>query len=276
MQDGIGTNAQTLARIRANAGARLSFAAGEPVSRLRSLTEWGGVRVKFPAPADRAEAVLINTGGGIAGGDELQIEVALAAGAALTVTTQSAERIYRSLGDPARIATRLDVAAGADLAFVPQETILFSHARLARTIDAGVAPDARLLLAEMTVFGRAAMGERVTEGSLRDRWRIRRGGRLVYADDVQIEGNITAHLERATIGHGAGGVATLLYVAPDAADRLEDVRACLAASACRAAASTWNGLLSVRALGTPQSVRHSVAAAISTLSRRALPRVWCL
>ena len=276
MQDGIDHRALTLASIRAKAGARLSFAAGEPVSRLKSLTEWGGVRVKFPSPADRAEAVLINTGGGIAGGDELQIEVALAAGAALTVTTQSAERIYRSLGDTARISARLDVGAGADLAFVPQESILFSHARLARTIDADVAPDARLLLAETTVFGRAAMGETMTAGSLRDRWRIRRDGTLIYAGDVRIEGNIHELLAHAAIGQSARAVATLVYVAPDAADRLEDVRARLAASACRAAASSWNGLLSVRALGDPQAVRRAVAVAMTTLLRRALPRVWCV
>lgn len=274
MQNAIDPN--PLALNRADAGVRLAYGAGEPVSRLQSLTEWGGYRAKFPTTDARAEAVLINTGGGVAGGDKLQIEVALEAGAALTITTQSAERIYRSLGDDARITTQLDVAAGADLVFVPQETILFSRARLARTIDADMALDARLLLAEMTVFGRAAMGERVTGGSWRDRWRIRRIGTLVYADDVRIEGNIHELLAHAAIGHGVSALATVLYVAPDAAERLKQVRAGLASATCRAAASSWNGLLSVRVLGNPQAVRSIMASTITTLSRRPLPRVWCM
>ena len=259
---------------RAQAGARLSYRAGAPLSRLTDLAEWGGYRVKFPAVTDRAEAVLLNTGGGMAGGDVLQVTVCLEPGAALTFTTQSAERVYRSLGPATSIAVDLSVEAGADLAFIPQETILFSHARIARTITADVAPDGKLLLAETLVFGRAASGERVTAGCWRDRWRIRRGGRLVYADDARLEGAMSDALQRRAVGAGAGAVGCLLYVSPDASDRLAEARGLLEAASCRAAASSWNGLLAIRAMGQPTAVRRTLAISIAGLLRRPLPRVW--
>lgn len=265
-----------LASLRVSAGASVGFGPGEPVSRLRDLQEWGGYRVKFPDAAGRAEAILLNTGGGVAGGDRLEVNVTLEAGAALTFTTQSAERIYRSMGDAAEIGVRLTVGSGSDLAHIPQETILFSKARLRRSITADVAVDATLLLAESVVFGRAAMGEVVSEGSFADSWRIRHGGRLIYADEVRLDGAIEMALQRPAIGQGAKSVGTIFYIAPGAADQIDEVRALLTNVECRAAASTWNGLLSVRTLGESGSVRKCVATVLAGLSRRPLPRVWCL
>jgi len=265
-----------LAGLRVTAGAHIAFGPGEPASRLRGLQEWGGYRVKFPAAAERAEAVLLNTGGGVAGGDALEVDVTLDAGAALTFTTQSAERIYRSMGDAARIDVRLTLAAGADLAHIPQETILFSKARLKRSIAAELAEGAQLLLAETVVFGRTAMGEVVAEGAFADSWRIRRGGRLIYADEVRLEGSINDLLQRPAIGQGAKSFGTILSIAPDAPDRIDEVRAQLTTAECRAAASTWNGVLCVRLLGSPAGVRKTAALVIAGLSRRPLPRVWCL
>ena len=46
---------------------------------------------------------------------------------------------------------------------------------------------ASLLLAEAVVFGRSAMGETVADGAIADRWRIRRGGRLVFAESLRLE-----------------------------------------------------------------------------------------
>jgi urease accessory protein len=268
------TEQATFAANRAQAGVRLRYGPRAPVSQLADLAEWGGYRVKFPDVADRAEAVLINTGGGMAGGDALAVSVTLEAGAALTFTTQSAERVYRSHGPPAIVVLDLRIAAGADLAFIPQETILFSHARLARTIAADVAVGGSLLLAESIVFGRAASGERVQGGGLHDRWRIRRGGRLVYADDVRLDGAMSELLQRPAIGAGAGAAGCVLLVAPDAPDRLDEARRLLEAAPARAAASAWNGLLSIRALGEPGDVRRTLAVAIQGLLRRTLPRVW--
>ena len=259
---------------RRKAGARLRMETRGGKSRLADLAEWGGYRLKFPAAIDRPEAVLINTGGGMAGGDELDLKIELGAGAALTFTTSSAERVYRTLGPLTQVAVDLTVGAAADLAFIPQETILFSRARLTRAITAEVADDGRLLMAETLVFGRAASGERITAGALHDRWRVRRGGRLIYADDVLLEGAMSGALQRPAIGAGAGATGCVLYVAPDAADRLEETRMLINSAACRVAVSTWNGLLCIRALGEPAAVRRILATVITGLLRRPLPRVW--
>jgi len=268
--------AATFAANRADAGARLVYRSGDSISRLVDLAEWGGYRVKFPDMTTRAEAVLINTGGGMAGGDALALNVSLDPDAALTFTTQSAERIYRSVDGPTRVTVDLSVGAGADLAFIPQETILYSHARLGRTITANLAEDSRLLLAEILVFGRAASGERMLGGSLHDRWRLRRGGRLVYADDVRLAGGISDNLDRAAIGAGAGATGCVVLISPDAPDRLDEARQLIDATPCRAAASTWNGILVIRALGAAADVRRTLATAIGGLLRCTLPRVWSL
>jgi urease accessory protein len=266
---------QDLEALRVAAGVRLTFGPGTPVSRLRTLNEWGGYRVKFPDAAERAEAILLNTGGGVAGGDTLRIDVDLEAYAALTFTTQSAERIYRSTGDPARVDQQLTVGSKADLTYIPQEAILYQKARLKRTIAADIASDSSLLIAETVVFGRSAMGESVTEGTFSDSWRIRRGGKLIYADEVQLAGPIHEQLQRPALGQTAQSIGTVLYVSPEAPDRCEEMRRLLAAGDCRAAASTWNAFLCVRLLGSPAGVRKTAAAVISGLSRRPLPRVWC-
>ena len=79
------------------------------------------------------------------------------------MTGAAAEKIYRSLGPDANLRIKLDVATGATLAWLPQETILFDRARIDRSIDVDLAADARLILAEAVIFGRTGMGERVVQ-----------------------------------------------------------------------------------------------------------------
>ena len=262
--------------VRTRGGVSISFKAETGrATRLADLHEWGGFRAKLPRTHGFTEAVLINTGGGLLGGDHAQFSVSIGAGAAAQVTMQSAERVYRSLGPDCRIDLTLSVAEGARLHWLPQETILFNEARLARTITADVAEDAALLMVEATVFGRAAMAETVNAGTLRDVWRISRGGTLVYADTVRIEGGIAGQLARSAIGAGACAMATVLYVAPDAADRIEGARLVLDAKKGRAAVSAWNGMLVGRLLApSADALKADVAQLAACLSGHALPRVW--
>ena len=124
------------------------------------MHEAGSLRVRFPNAADKAvlEAVIVNTAGGMAGGDRFDIDVAVEAGARLTVTTAAAEKIYRSLGPDTEVSVKLDVGPGGALAWLPQETILFDQVRLRRMIDVDLAHDANLILAEAIVFGRVGDG----------------------------------------------------------------------------------------------------------------------
>jgi urease accessory protein len=268
--------AAALSDVRSRGGVSIAFKpSGDGATRLADLHEFGGFRAKLPRTHGLTEAVLINTGGGLLGGDAVRFEVNVAAGAAAQVTTQAAERVYRSLGPDCRIDLALSVEAGGGLHWLPQETILFNEARLARTISADVAPDATLLMVEATVFGRAAMAETVTSGHLCDVWRIRRGGALAYADTVRLDGDIQALLQRPALGAGAGALATVLYIAPDAMDRLDRARGAIVEPAGRAAVSAWNGMLVGRFLApTAEGLKTDVARLIAHLSGFALPRVW--
>src|SRR5262249_3377244 len=184
-----------------------------------------GWRVRFPgARARELDAVLINSAGGIAGGDQFAIEITGQPKARVTATSAAAEKVYRSLGPDARIDIVLKAEAEASLAWLPQETILFDGARLTRNINIDLAEDARFIIAEAVVFGRTGMGEAVEHGSLLDRWRVRRGGRLIYAETVRLDGPIAQKLGEAAVAKGGAAIATVLLV-PGKEDNVNAVRA---------------------------------------------------
>jgi urease accessory protein len=235
--------------------------------------EEGSLRVRFPAAcAGAREAVLVNTAGGIAGGDQFAVALDLAAGAKLLVTTAAAEKVYRSLGPDACLDLSATLADGAELAWLPQETILFDRARLRRNVDVALAPGAALLFAETVVFGRTAMGEVVTEGSLTDCWRIRRGGRLLFADNLRLDGVIAAKLGEAAVAKGHAAIGTVLLVPGDGAA----VEAVQAAPALRGEVgiSCWNGFALARlAAADGASLRHDLVVVLRALGR-SVPRLW--
>lgn len=243
------------------------------------VAESGGYRARFPIGHDgRCEAVLINTAGGMAGGDRARTQITLEPGAQAVVTTQAAEKIYRSQGSDTHVDTEISVAAGAELAWLPQETILFSGARLARGLSVDLAADAGLIACETLYFGRAAMGETLLNGSLRDRWRIRRAGRLVFAEDLRLEGAIEETLRRKAVGQGARAVSTVLATEPG---RLDEIRAFLAEehafASVEAAAGAHEGFLLLRLLGGDAHVlRRALVMLLGHLTRRALPRTWSI
>ena len=175
----------------------------EGVTRRRHLHKSGSLRVRFPSPeAEGLSAVFVNTAGGVAGGDRFDIDIAAGEGSRLTLTTAAAEKIYRAESNPAQLNISLKAAAGSHLGWLPQETILFDRARVSRRIEIDLAESASLLLCEIVVFGRAAMGERMLQGEFIDRWRIRRGGRLVFAETIRLDGDIGAKLAHPAIAKG--------------------------------------------------------------------------
>src|SRR5258708_13409657 len=108
--------------------------------------------------------IFITPAGGVGGGERFEIDIAVGEGSRLVVTTAAAEKIYRAAGPAARLNIALKAKAGAHLAWLPQETILFDRARVSRRIEIDLAEGASLLLCEIVVFGRAAMGERMLHG----------------------------------------------------------------------------------------------------------------
>jgi urease accessory protein len=141
--------------------------------------------------------VLINTAGGLTGGDRLQLSVDVGTMAAATITTQACEKFYRARDGHAEVSCGLSVGAGGRLAWLPQETIVFERAAFSRRLDADLGDGAEALVVEATVFGRRAMGEAVGHAVFRDRWRIRHNGRLTHAQDLAIGPDVAGTLSRA-------------------------------------------------------------------------------
>lgn len=260
---------------RARGDVRVSFKVERGATAIGQLYQAGSAKVRFPRAGDgRMEAVLINTAGGLTGGDRIAVRVFAETGAAAVVTTQAAERIYRRNHGVASIETTLAVASGASLDWIPQETILFDRSALSPTLVADVAPSASLLTAEAIVLGRTAMGETVTSLALTDSWRIRRGGDLVFADGLDIVGDAAAIMAGGATGNGAAAMATVVFVAPDAEARIDAARAALA-TASEGGASARNGMLVARLLApNGQALRADLMRLIETLRGCPMPRVW--
>jgi urease accessory protein len=262
---------------RARGRARVSFHRVGGETRLVEFYQSGSAKIRLPrvAAGEAKEAVFLNTAGGVTGGDHLVYEAAAGAGAGLVVTTQAAERVYRRAAGTARIETGLSVGDGADLAWLPQETILFDNSALSRRLSADVAPSGSLLAVEAVILGRAAMGEAARKVAVDDGWRIRRGGKLIFADGLRLDGNAEATMAGSATGNGATALATLLLLAPDAEERIAMARDTLAGAEGEGGASAWNGMLVARLIApTGQSLRSDLIRLIERLRGVAMPRVW--
>ena len=267
--------ARTFAANRAVGRIALAVKASGGATRRWRVREEGSLRVRCPGPpAGELEAVIVNTAGGVAGGDRFSLDVAVEPGARLVVTTAAAEKVYRTLEPDAAIDVRLAVGAGASLAWLPQETILFDRARLRRTIEVDLAEDARLILAEALVLGRSGMGEAVDDGRLIDRWRLRRDGRLIHAEAMRLDGGIATKLKEPAVARGGVAVATVLVVPGDDATATA-LRALDAGFRGEVGASAWNGFAVVRLCAADgAALRRDLVAVLGALRGAALPRLW--
>jgi urease accessory protein len=247
----------------------------EGVTRRRHLHESGSLRVRFPSPeAEGLSAVFVNTAGGVASGDRFDVDIATGEGSRLVVTTAAAEKVYRAEGPAAELNIGLRLSAGSHLAWLPQETILFDRARVLRRIDIDVAESASLLLCEIVVFGRAAMGERLLHGEFVDRWRMRRGGRLVFAETVRLDGDIGEKLTRPAIAKGGVAIGTALIVPGDAA-LVERIRELSESFGGEVGISAWNGFAMARFCAQDAArLRADMMAVLGRASGSVLPRLW--
>ena len=206
------------------------------------------IRVLFPRTRGSAieDAVLINTAGGIAGGDRLQYSVTAVNEASIAITSQAAEKVYRALRQAAQISTKLSVREGAKVSWLPQETIVFNWARLNRETELELSSGAELLALEWLVLGRAAYGEKVVGGHIKDTWRVTKDGRLVWADSFCITGDVFPHLHRKALLSNFTAIATLIYFGPDLEALLELIREIAVSVPCQQAATLVGGVIVVR------------------------------
>jgi len=247
------------------------------------LFQQSPIRILFPriGGSTAEEAVLINTAGGIAGGDRIGIAVTAIGNASITVTSQAAERIYRALKQSAHISTKLKAYENAKLAWLPQETIVFNLARFSRETEIDLSSGAELLALEWLVLGRAAHGEEVVGGHIIDSWRVRKDGRLIWADTFRATDEIFPHLHRNALLSDYKAVGTLIYFGPNLDARLEFLRSIALSPDCHCAATSIVGLIVIRfAAKEATGLRRGLRSILQQFGRELgpgpfrMPKMW--
>ncbi len=235
----------------------------------------GCLKVLFSRGMDRVDAILINSSGGLTSGDRISFDTDVQQGATLAVTTQAAERAYRSANGVARVQTKLVVGTDADMLWLPQELILFDGAALERSLQCDLAAGARLVLVEPVIFGRAKMGEELSQLWFKDRIEINRVGAPLYRDSTHLSGDIPPLLQGAATARGAGAMASLVYVRPDAAAQQARLVPDLPATA--GASLLADDVMVLRLLAEDGfELRRSLLPILDRLTGNTLPTSWRL
>lgn len=246
------------------------------VSQLASLRQSGSFRVLFPRDDAGVSAVLLNTAGGVTGGDRFQVTAEAGAGSRLSITTQAAERIYRALPDSlGHVTNLLRVADKAQMHWLPQETILFDGCGLSRRLEVDLAAGARFVMVEPVCFGRGASGEVIESGYFSDRVSLRRGGQEVYRDGVMLSGAIDQQLSRGAVANGARAMASFVCVGPEAETCLDDARRLMG---CTGGVSLLAPDVMVGRIVAEDSyiLRQSLMPLLNLLTTDQLPKCWRL
>ncbi|MBJ6986656.1 MULTISPECIES: urease accessory protein UreD [unclassified Devosia] len=249
-------------------------------THLASLYQDGCAKIRLPKTHSQSlEAVLINTAGGITGGDQIEWEASVEADGHLVLTTQACERSYRSTGQTARIQTTLEVGQNAHLDWLPQETILFEASKLSRRLNIHLAEGATLTAIEAILLGREAMGEDARDAELSDNWRIYRCGRLIHAEATKLTGTAAERDANALLS-GARAFASIVHITKtsDEADRIADRLRAIIAPHSRTAISA-NGERIVLRAAAPSGIelRRNIVPILANLTATGtLPRLWHL
>ncbi len=267
---------QLPAQPRAIGSVRLSTKTHAGHSVLDGLYQKGAAKAVFPRANVGLTAVLLNTSGGVTGGDRFCYEAEAGPGTHLTLTTQACERAYRAQdGETGRVSTTLRVADGASLWWLPQETLVFDGCALERRLACDIAGTGRGLIVEPICLGRLAMGEAQVHGHISDRISITRDGAPLVEDAWCLSGDITAQMAQSATGGGAAAMVSLTYIAPDAEARLAAVRAHLPKTG--GASLLADDVLVLRLLApSGYALRASLLPILDQLTGGEMPLCWRL
>lgn len=228
------------------AEARLHFSlqAADPQAPARTIYQGGAtaplkIQRAFHQADGRCELPLLHTAGGLVGGDRIGVQATLEPGSRALLTSVAAQKVYGSVGRSrqapqgrwARQELLFELAAGADLEWLPQELVVFADGLIEQTCRVELALGASWLGAEVVRLGRSAAGEGLGQGCWRSQLEIRRHGattsRWELVDRLELGGASLAG------DHGLAGqpvFGSLVWLAPEplAAAELEAL-----ASLCR-------------------------------------------
>lgn len=259
---------------RVDASAAVSLKHDGTSTRLDRLFQQGSAKIRFPKThGDQIETVLINTAGGLTGGDKLSWDVHLSPDCSAVVSTQACEKSYKSASGTAKVQTSLRLEANSILHWVPQETILYEGSQLARTFNVELEEGAELLALESVMLGREAMGEDIDKVQFHDRWRVRRNNTLIFADDVRLAGAENAIAKF----NGKRALASLLFVSSKDQESLQRIVSQLR-EACQnslSGFSAFDGKITGRILASgTYELRQALVPVLGILRNAELPRVW--
>lgn len=230
----------------------------------------------YPEGGAVCHAIVVHPPGGIAGGDELRLEVAAGENAAALLTTPGASKWYRSAGPLAKQSLSFDVRGA--LEWLPQEAIVFDGALADLSTEIRLAGEASCIAWEVLCLGRTGSGERFQRGACRLSTEVRRDGKLLWLERGRIEGG-GALLESAAGFGGRTVLGTMLAAAPGLTTAI--VNQCRKVAPEPVAITLLPGVLVARYLGdSSEEAKHSFGRIWAVLrpallAREAVePRIW--
>ncbi len=261
---------------RSQGEVRISFKSIDDRSVLKGLYQQGCLKVRLPRQVSNThEAVLINTAGGLTGGDMLIVDAAWEPETCAAITTQACERIYKSTGANAGVAARLTVGDRAIAHWLPQETILFEGARLDRKMHVSLAKSAEFIACEAVIVGRPAMGEIVNMASLSDEWIIERDDKVAFIDRLKLTGDLSALLDKTATANQSRAFASIITAGPETNRHCNLARAVIDEHDVVGGSSDLDGVCLTRILASGgHELRKVVMPILLSLCGKDLPRVW--
>lgn len=142
----------------------------------------------FPEADGSSHVYVLHPPGGVVGGDSLELAVSLAGGARTLLTTPAATKIYRSAGNTSVLSQHFEVAPGASLEWLPQETIVYGGGRAKSTTRVELAGGARYAGWDIVCLGRPAAADSFALGHYEQRTELYREGRPLFVDRVLATG----------------------------------------------------------------------------------------
>lgn len=263
----------------------LAFSDDAGTTRLTGNRHYGPLRVQkslHPEGGAVCHAIIVHPPGGVVGGDQLAIEAGVGARAHALLTTPGAAKWYKANGKVSRQQVRLDVAEGAALEWLPQETIFFNDAHVALEHAVTLAADASYIGCDILCMGRRASGESFDSGRVTQRSSIRRDGKLIWWEQGALLGG---RLDSPLGLKGHSVCATLLAVGkPLPSALLAEIRNDVAADSAGAAGfgiTHTRGVLLARHLGDDSEAARRIMLTVwrhvrpHLLGRQAVtPRIW--
>lgn len=261
---------------RSKGRVELGFSCQAHSNGLEHLYQAGCLKALIPKNySEVPDVILINTAGGITGGDELKIQAHIGERVNVCLTTQTAERVYKTCQGIGKIEVELDLKNSSKLDWIPQETILFDKSAIKRSIKVNMLEHSHLFMVESIILGRQAMNECVTSNLFIDRWEILRNSKPIYIESLKLS-NANELSGLATLGKNKA-LATILYIAPDSEERLGQMRRLIVDSDVFGAATAWGGKMVVRLISEcPRLLRLALIYIITEFRGRSLPRVWLM